>query len=167
VGGLLDASKPAGGFDMDWKMHMIAPLFVYIFAMLVFQMPVLYAVQALTLILFASFLPDLDHPKALVRKATFIIIFYLMVFAVTAEMAAELWLKFVVITIMLVLTRYAYKHLPVKHRGKKSLHLWRYAFVLPTVFAFVFVVANINITLVLFTIAGYGTHLALDKINKF
>jgi len=152
---------------MDWKMHMIAPLFIYIFAILIFRFPLLYAVQALMLILFSSFLPDLDHPRSLVRKATFIIIFYLMVFAVTADISTELWLKFVVITIMLVLIRYVYRHLPVKHRGKKSLHLWRYAFIFPTIFAFVFAAASINITLVLFIIVGYGTHLALDKINKF
>ncbi len=152
---------------MDWKSHMLVPLFVYIAALLIFQLPAIFAIQALFLLLFSSFLPDLDHPKSVMRKATFIIIFYLMVFAVTAEISIDLWMKFMIITIMLVLAHYFYKHLPLKHRGKRSFHLWRYFFVLPTVFAFLFVVTGVSISLVWFVFAGFGLHLAVDKIRKF
>jgi len=152
---------------MDWKTHMMVPLFIYIAITLFFQFPFFYSLQALFLLLFSAFLPDLDHPKSKMRKATFIIIFYLMVFAVTANMMIEIWIKFLVITIMLVLAHYFYKRLPLKHRGKRSFHLWRYFFVFPSVFGLFFVAANINISLVIFTIIGFGSHLAIDKIRKF
>lgn len=152
---------------MDWKLHMLAPLFIYIAAILAFQFPVLYSVQALMLVIFSSFLPELDHPRSVARRIMFVVVFYLVVLAITMEMSIEIWLKFVVITMLLVLTRYAYKKLPIKHRGKHSLHLWRYCLVIPTLFVFLFMLANINISLASFIIVGYGSHLALDKINKF
>jgi hypothetical protein len=152
---------------MDWKMHMMIPLFIYIGIMLVFQMPVVYALQALFLLLFTAFLPDLDHPKSVMRRISFIVIFYLMVFAVTANLQIDMLTKFIVITILLVLANYFYKRLPLKHRGKHSFHLWRYFCVFPSVFGLAFVAANINISLVIFTIIGFGSHLAADKINKF
>lgn len=152
---------------MDWKMHMMIPLFVYIAIILVFQFQLLYSLQALSLLIFSSFLPDLDHPRSHVRKATFIIIFYLMIFAVTLEISINIWIKFLIITMMLILTNYVYKHLPLKHRGKHSFHLWRYCFIFPTVFAFLFVAAGIGISLVSFIVIGFGSHLALDKIGKF
>ncbi len=152
---------------MDWKMHMLIPLFIYIAALLIFQFPLMYALQALLLLLFSSFLPDLDHPKSVMRKATFVVIFYAMVFAVTASFAIDIWLKFLIITIMLVLARHFYKHLPLKHRGKRSFHLWRYFFVFPSVFALAFVPAGISISLAAFIAAGFGSHLAADKIAKF
>jgi len=152
---------------MDWKSHMLVPLFVYIAALLIFQLPPMYAVQALFILLFSSFIPDLDHPKSVMRKVTFIITFYVMVFAITAEMSIDIWMKFLTITIMLVLVNYAYRHLPLKHRGKRSFHLWRYFFVFPTLFALAFAAAGISISLVWFAFAGFGLHLAVDKIRKF
>jgi hypothetical protein len=152
---------------MDWKMHMMVPLFFFIAVILVFQFQLIFALQALSLLIFSSFLPDLDHPKSHVRKATFIIIFYLMIFAITLEISINIWIKFLIITIMLVLTNYFYKHLPLKHRGKRSFHLWRYVFVFPTIFAFLLVAAGVSVSLVAFIVAGLGMHLGLDKIGKF
>ena len=152
---------------MDWKMHMMIPLFIYIGIMLAFQLSLVYALQALFLLLFSAFLPDLDHPKSVMRKVSFILIFYLMVFAVTASLQIDLLTKFIVITMLLVLASYFYKRLPLRHRGKRSLHLWRYFLVFPSIFGLFFVAANINITLVIFTIIGFGSHLAIDKISKF
>jgi hypothetical protein len=152
---------------MDWKSHMLVPLFVYIAVILLLQPSIEFSLQALFLLLFSSFFPDLDHPKSVMRKMTFIIVFYLMVFAVTVNIAVELWLKFVIITIMLVLASHLYRHLPLKHRGKRSFHLWRYFFIFPTIFIFAFVVAGLSIQLVAFVFAGYGLHLAVDKKRKF
>lgn len=148
-------------------MHMMVPLFFYIAVILIFQLQLLYALQALSLLIFSSFLPDLDHPRSHVRKATFIIIFYLMIFAVTLNISINIWIKFLIITIMLILTNYIYKHLPLKHRGKRSFHLWRYVFVFPTIFAFLFVFAGVSVSLAAFIVAGLGIHLGLDKIGKF
>ena len=152
---------------MDWKIHMLVPLFIYIATILVFQFPVLYSVQALMLVLFSSSLPELDHPRSIARRVIFVVVFYLMVLAITMELSIDIWLKFAIITVMLVLTRYFYKRLPIKHRGKHSLHLWRYCLIFPTVSAFLFMLASLNISLASFIIVGYGSHLALDKINKF
>ena len=55
---------------MDWKMHLLIPLFLYIAVVLILQFPLAYSVQALFLLLFSSFLPDIDHPKSVMRKVT-------------------------------------------------------------------------------------------------
>ncbi len=88
-----------------------------------------------------------------------------MVFVIIQDLALEV--KILTIVILLILTYYSYKHLPLKHRGKHSLHLWRYPFLFTAVFSVLFAIANINISLILFILIGYGSHLFADRIKKF
>ncbi len=93
-------------------------------------------------------------------------IFYLlMIFVVIQDLASEV--KILTIVILLILVYYSYKNIPLKHRGKRSLHLWRYPILFTTISAVLFSVANINISLILFILIGYGSHLLADKIKKF
>lgn len=152
---------------MDWKLHMMIPLFVYIAIILFFQPPLIYSIQALILLIFSSFLPEFDHPRSLARKVFFILLFYFVAIAIMIELKIEFWLKILIISMFLIVVRYIYKKLPIRHRGKRSLHLWRYFFVFPTIFALYFVFAGVDLSLIFFIFIGYGLHLALDKINKF
>jgi hypothetical protein len=163
---LLDSSKPAGGFDMDWKLHLILSFAIYLLIIIFFAFPVDYSLSALLLIVFSSLLPDLDHPKSIIRIVIFAMIFYiLMIFVIIQDLTLEV--KILTIVILLILVYYSYKYLPLKHRGKRSLHLWRYPIIFAAVSLVLFTAANINISLSLFILIGYGSHLLADGIKKF
>jgi hypothetical protein len=164
---LLDSSKPAGGFDMDWKLHLISSLFIYLIIIIIFPLPPYYSIQALIILTFSSLLPDLDHPKSMIRIVIFSLIFYLLMLFVILQETLNHWIKILTIVILLILVYYTYKYLPLRHRGKRSLHLWRYFLLSIAVSLVFFTIANINISLSLFILIGYGSHLLADKIKKF
>jgi len=151
---------------MDWKLHMILSFIIYFMIILVFQFSLAYSVQALLILIFSSLLPDLDHPKSIIRGIVFAMIFYLLMLFVIIQ-NLDIGMKILTIFILLVLVYYSYKHLPLKHRGKRSLHLWRYPLLFTAVSFLLFTIANINISLILFILIGYGSHLLADKIKKF
>ncbi len=163
--------KPASfetiGFYMDWKLHVILSLFLYFLIISFSQFSLIYSVQALLILVFSSLLPDLDHPKSMIRKITFILVFYLMMLFIIIELAMDVGTKALIIIIILILAYYIYKNLPLKHRGKRSLHLWRYCFLFGGISLILFALANINITFALFIIVGYASHLISDRIRKF
>jgi len=163
----LDSLKPAGGFNMDWKLHLLTSFLVYFGLMLFFRFPSDYGVAAFILLALSSLLPDVDHPKSIIRGIIFAIIFYLFMLFVVMQSSIDLQMKILVIVIMLILTYYSYRNIPLKHRGRRSLHLWRYSFVSTGISAVIFRMANINISLVLFIFIGYALHLLVDKIKKF
>lgn len=151
---------------MDWKLHLIFSFVIFFLITLVFRFPFDYSVAAFLLIIFSSLLPDLDHPKSIIRLIVFAVIFYLlMLFVIIQDFNLEI--KILTIAMLLILAYYSYRHLPLKHRGRRSLHLWRYCFLATAVSFVLFTIANINISLTLFILIGYGSHLLADKIKKF
>jgi hypothetical protein len=152
---------------MDWKLHVILSFLLYFLIISFFQFSVSYSVQSFLILVFFSLFPDIDHRKSMIRKAVFILVFYLMVLFVFIGMNLDAGMKILIVLILSVLTYYLYKFLPLKHRGKRSLHLWRYFFVSLMLFTVLFALANINISLTLFIIVGYGSHLISDKIREF
>jgi hypothetical protein len=152
---------------MDWKLHLISSLFIYLIIIIVLPLPLLYSIQALILITFSSLLPDLDHPKSIIRVVIFSSIFYLLMMFIILQETLDTWTKIITIVILLILVYYSYKKLPLKHRGKRSLHLWRYFLLSTAVSLVLFTIANINISLSLFILIGYGSHLLADRIKKF
>lgn len=152
---------------MDWKLHVILSFFFYFLIISVFHFPLSYSITALILLMFSSLLPDLDHPKSMIRKAVFFLVFYFLALFIVIGLNLTLEMKILILIIILILTYYLYKFLPLKHRGKRSLHLWRYVFISPLLSLILFALANINISLILFIIIGYGSHLVSDNIRKF
>ncbi len=152
---------------MDWKLHVILSLLLYFLIISFFHFSLAYSVQALLILIFSSLLPDLDHPKSKIRKVIFLLVFYMMAIFVVIELNVDLGMKILVLMVILILTYYLYRNIPLKHRGKRSLHLWRYCFLFTALSAIIFAVANINISFALFIIVGYGSHLISDKIRKF
>ncbi len=97
---------------------------------------------------------------------TFVITFYFLALFVMMQ-EFDLEMKLVVLIMVLVLLYYSYRNIPLKHRGKKSLHLWRYCFLFAGIFFVFFSIENINISLTSFIFIGYGSHLLADGIRKF
>jgi len=106
----------------------------------------------------------MDHPKSMIRKLVFVAALYLFILFVVVEMTADIGIKVIVMSVILMLTYYFFRNIPLKHRGKRSLHLWRYVFISGSLSSVFFALADINISLALFIIIGYGSHLIADKV---
>lgn len=151
---------------MDWKLHMLLSLVIYALIASVLSLSLEYAVIAMVLLVFGSLLPDMDHPRSVIRKAVFMFALYVFVFFVMIGTGMDFLIKLLVIGMMSILSYYLYRHVPLSHRGTRSLHLWRYVPLTGCIFTLAFVIASINISLVLFLIVGYASHLAADKVTK-
>jgi len=151
---------------MDWKLHIIFSFFLYFLIISLFPLTLIYSLQALFLLLFSSLLPDLDHPKSVIRGVIFIITFYFLVLFVMIQ-KFDFEIKVMVLIMVLFLLYYFYRNIPLKHRGRKSLHLWRHCFLFTGIFFVLFSIENINISLTSFIFIGYGSHLLADGIKKF
>ena len=151
---------------MDWKLHIILSLILYFVIVSFFPFPLSYSIPALLLLIFSSLFPDLDHPKSLVRKVVFILTFYFLAIYIFLEMPVDFGIKILTLSIISILSLYVYKNLPLRHRGKRSLHLWRYCPAFAGCFTVLFALANINISFTLFIIVGYASHLIADGIRE-
>ncbi|UCC91964.1 MAG: metal-dependent hydrolase, partial [Candidatus Aenigmatarchaeota archaeon] len=131
---------------MDWKLHVILSLFLYSLIISIFRFSFPYSIAAFILLIFSSLLPDIDHPKSMIRKAVFLLVFYFLTLFIIIELNLTLEMKILILAITLILTYYLYKFIPLRHRGKRSLHLWRYVLIFPLLSIVLFALANINIS---------------------
>ncbi|MCK5022952.1 MAG: metal-dependent hydrolase [Candidatus Aenigmarchaeota archaeon] len=152
---------------MDWKLHVIVSMIMYTVLVSFLQFSFFYSLQAILLLIFASLLPDIDHPKSIIRKIFFIAVFYSSMVFIVLSTDFGIEAKVVILGMVLVLCYYLFKNLPLSHRGKKSLHMWRYVFIVGMIAAVLFAIWNINISFALFIIIGYASHMLADKIKKF
>ena len=152
---------------MDWKLHLIVPLAIFSIMLMLFSFSLGFSVAALITILFASLLPDLDYPKSFIRSVILSSLFFLILWFVLIYVPAGFLEKIAIIAISFILIYAAHYSLPLKHRGKKSLHQWRLAFIFSAAFLIILVISQMNLTLSLFFLLGYGIHLLLDRIRKF
>jgi inner membrane protein len=152
---------------MDWKLHILFSFILYFLISLFFHFSIAYGISAFLVLIFSSLLPDIDHPKSLIRAVVFSLMFYVLAIFVVLEVSSGILVKIVLLAIILVLTYAGYKKLPLRHRGRKSLHQWRFFVVFSGVCIILFSLGNIDLTLDFFFSLGYGSHLILDKIRKF
>jgi multisubunit Na+/H+ antiporter MnhB subunit len=152
---------------MEWKFHVIGAFLAFVGIGLFMPMTVPLAFGSLVTLSFFSMAPDVDHPKSLVRKVAFILLLYLLVAFMILQAATGAFEKVVMISISGFVAYYFYKHLPFTHRGKKSLHRWRYALVSFLGITIAFAAVGVSLVLGLFAIIGYGLHLILDRVWEF
>ncbi|MBN2042319.1 MAG: metal-dependent hydrolase [Candidatus Aenigmarchaeota archaeon] len=151
---------------MDWKIHTISSFLVYFVIILLFAFSFEFAVVSFLVLLFFSLFPDIDHPRSFIRKSVSMLIFYFAVLLIFLYLGVGIFEKVILSGITATLTYYLYRKLPLHHRGPKSLHRWRYALILSAALSLVFLFTNIEITLALFVLFGYGLHLSLDKVRE-
>ncbi len=152
---------------MDWKLHVISSLVIFVAVSLVFPLGIPLSAASLLAFLFFSLFPDIDHPKSLIRKITFFLLFYFLAFFVAVCLVAGFPEKIVIISISSLLTYFLYKKIPLHHRGRRSLHRWRHAVLLLIVFSAISVFLNISLIFSLFVLLGYSSHLLFDRIREF
>jgi hypothetical protein len=152
---------------MDWKLHMLLSLLTYFVIIMFFRFPLDYSVAAFILLAFSSILPDLDHPKSFVRSLALAFSVYLAAWFVVFQLLADIQTKIVIIAVIAILAYAGHRHIPISHRGKKSLHRWGVLVLVAMISIVLFALAKINISLVSFIIVGYGLHLISDRIKKF
>lgn len=149
----------------DWKIHAISALLV--FALLLSLLPFHpdFSIMALLIFLFSSLLPDLDHPRSLIRQVLglFCSLFISVMFFITIGGGLEMRLASSVIMFLLVFL--LFRKIPLRHRGRRSLHKWKLGFLLFLLSLLLFLAAGINIHLSAFILAGYWLHLGLDRFK--
>ena len=149
----------------NWKMHISLTVVCYLSFLIFFTPSIKTSIVAVIILIFSSLLPDLDHPKSKIRGfvswASFLLVFIFLlsileftIFTKAILSVAGAFLVFIFV-----------KKLPLKHRGRKSLHQWWLAIFVPLIFAFIFLVFRINPLLAFFVFFGYVVHLALDRIG--
>ncbi len=148
---------------MNWKGHIAATFIIYILLVLIFQFPLPNSIAALILLTLASILPDFDHPKSVIRETLsifagfFTLILFLMLFEI------ELVFRLIGGSLSGILVYALLKTMPLRHRGKRSLHQWSVCFLLAGICAVVFFFLGIAFEFLPFIFVGYAVHLLTDK----
>lgn len=150
----------------SWKIHILFGLILYFAFVLIFSPGLEMNMLALALLVFASLLPDLDHPKSVIRLVVAVLGSFFVAIFLISNVEGLLTERLVVGTAGWVITYFAIKNLPLKHRGKKSLHQWWVLIILVMALGFAFWWTKTDISLMVFVLLGYGSHLILDRIKK-
>ena len=113
-----------------------------------------------------ALLPDLDHPRSLMRNVLgmFCSLLVGLIFFVSMETALETRLASSVIMFLIVFI--LFRRLPLSHRGRRSLHKWKLGILVFLLCAGIFLLTGLNIYLSSFMLIGYWLHLGLDRLYK-
>ena len=149
----------------DWKIHAISALLVFalLLSLLPFQPD--FSIMALLIFLFSSLLPDLDHPRSLIRQVLglFCSLFISVMFFISME--AGIKMRLVSSIIMFLLVFLLFRKIPLRHRGRRSLHKWKLGIILFLASLVVFFLIGFSVYLGVFILAGYWLHLGLDRFK--
>ena len=149
----------------NWKMHVILTLVLYIIFINVFGFTLKLSIVALVLLIFSSVLPDIDHHKSKIRDITTGVFFFIGFVFLFDYLQYSLLEKSIFSLFGGTIAYLVGKHLPLTHRGKKSLHQWHLSLFVPFCFAVVFYILKINYLLSFFVFFGYIVHLLLDRVS--
>lgn len=149
----------------DWKAHVIATLLVYALIIWIFPTSPEFGLLALMVFLFFGVLPDLDHPKSLVRQLLTVFCALLLSVAVFIRASEGLELRLASSLIVFALVFLLFRYLPLSHRGKRSLHKWGIGLGLFLVCVVLFLALGLSPYLSLFALLGYWLHLGLDRLK--
>jgi len=149
----------------NWKIHIVLTVAIYLVFINIFSFDIKLSIAAIFLLIFSSLLPDLDHPKSKIRSFVTGSLFFVMFIFLFALLEYESVSKIVTSLLGASLIYVFFSNLPLKHRGKKSLHQWHLALFIPFCFAVVFYIFGMNYLLAFFVLFGYFVHLLLDRIG--
>ncbi len=149
----------------DWKIHTISVLLVFALILCLFSFSLEFGIMALLVLLFSGLLPDLDHPRSLIRQVLglFCSLFISLLFFISMEAGLEMRLASSIIMFFLIFL--LFRKIPLRHRGRRSLHKWRLGIILFLACAGLFLLVGLSVYLSLFILTGYWLHLGLDKVK--
>ena len=149
----------------DWKIHTISVLLVFALILCIFSFSTEFGIMALLVLLFSGLLPDLDHPRSLIRQLLGILcsLFISVIFYVS--MGAGLEIRLASSVIMFLLVFLLFRKIPLRHRGRRSLHKWRIGIIISLFSILLLWFANLSIYLSIFILTGYWLHLGLDRVK--
>jgi len=150
----------------DWKAHSISSLLVFALAVPVLSLSLDSALLALGLLLFSGLLPDLDHPRSFIRQVLGLFFSFLVSAAVFTGIDSALEVRLASSIVMFLLVFLAFRKIPLRHRGKRSMHRWGFGLALFLLCAGLFWLIGLDVWLSLFALAGYWLHLALDRAKS-
>ena len=148
---------------MNWKSHILVTFVIYIVLVITFQFPLPNSISALILLALASLLPDFDHPKSVIREVISILLGFFSFSAFILISELEMALRLLVGMVLGILIYVGLKSIPLRHRGRNSMHQWSICFLLTGLLFIVFVLFNINLKFLAFVFVGYSVHLLTDR----
>lgn len=149
----------------DWKIHAISALLAFALLLSLFHFSPDFSIMALLVFLFSSLLPDLDHPRSLIRQilGLFCSLFISLMFFITIGGGLEIRLASSITMFLLVFL--LFRKIPLRHRGRRSMHKWKMGFLLFLLCFLLFLIGGINVYLSTFILTGYWLHLGLDRVK--
>ena len=148
---------------MNWKGHILASFVAYAFLVVVFQLPAPSSIAGLVLLAFASLLPDFDHPHSVIREVFSILLALFSLAALVLLLEFEPLAKLAIATGVGAVIYIGLKKIPLRHRGKESLHQWSVCLLFVGMCGVIFYFAHISLHFLPFLFVGYSVHLLTDK----
>jgi inner membrane protein len=145
----------------NWKAHISITLVLYLVFVTLLNTSFNTNIAGFLILIFSSLLPDLDHPKSKIRRFVSSSFFLMVFLFLTTSLNLELIISLAISGTGYLLVR----NLPLKHRGRKSLHQWKLVFLIPFFIGLSFHLIGINYLLAFFVFFGYSVHLLLDRIG--
>lgn len=150
----------------DWKAHVVAALLVFAVIALFKPLSLEYGMLAMVVMVFSSVLPDLDYPRSVVRQVMGIALALAFSVMVALRADAALEMKILMAVVVWGLVYFGFSRLPLRHRGRRSLHRWGAGLVFAVIVGVASWLAGFSATLALFALLGYFLHLVVDKAGK-
>lgn len=148
---------------MNWKSHILATFIIYISLVLLFQFPLPNSIAGLVLLSLASILPDFDHPKSVIREVISILLGFFAFSAMVLLFELDPVLRLAIGAFSGVIVYIGLKNIPLRHRGKESLHQWSVCFLLTGLLAIIFILFGVSLKFLAFIFVGYSVHLLTDR----
>ena len=154
----------------NWNYHIAFSFAVYAVLFVALNIPLTAGAIGFVILVFASLLPDFDHPKSLIRQITAIACgagSFIVVLKILVNYSQLTLFDGIVVSTLASLGAYvAVQKLRLKHRGKKSMHqLWVLIFV-TALSALVFWLFGLGAQFSGIVFLGYSSHLFLDWAKK-
>jgi len=148
---------------MNWKGHITVTFGIYLVLVLFLGLQLTSSLAALILLAISSILPDFDHPKSVIRETLAILSGFFTLSLILLIFEVEPVIKLVAGTVSGIAIYILIKTIPLRHRGKRSLHQWSVCFLLLGICAVVFFFLDIGFRYLPFIFVGYSVHLLTDK----
>lgn len=153
----------------NWNYHIGFSFVIYAILVIALNISMTPAAIGFVILVFASLLPDFDHPSSLIRQivamscAAGLFVVVLKIFVNTEQ---DLFTGIVISIISGAGSYMGVLKVRLKHRGKKSMHqLWVLVFV-TVLSALVFWLINLHPYFAGVVFIGYSSHMLLDWIKK-
>ncbi len=153
----------------NWNYHIVFSFVIYAILVIALNISMTPAAIGFVILVFASLLPDFDHPSSLIRQIVAMACaagLFVVVLKTFVNSGFDLFTGIVISVIVSAGSYMGVLKIKLKHRGKKSMHqLWVLVFI-TALSALAFWLINLNPYFAGVVFIGYSSHMFLDWAKK-